>query len=110
MLHGLEGSRASHYVGGFLSQARAARVGRDTARLSRVRIAANQRAVSTIPVRRLTWNSSFVLCATGGPPTPLLLAGVSLGGNVLLKWLGEKGASVNNDIRAAAAVSVPFDL
>jgi predicted alpha/beta-fold hydrolase len=37
-------------------------------------------------------------------------AGVSLGGNVLLKWLGELGSSADRRIRAAAAVSVPFDL
>jgi hypothetical protein len=42
--------------------------------------------------------------------TPFVFAGVSLGGNVLLKWLGELGASVPERIVAAAAVSVPFDL
>lgn len=40
---------------------------------------------------------------------PTFAAGVSLGGNVLLKWLGEGSASAR-EIRAAAAVSVPFDL
>ncbi len=44
------------------------------------------------------------------PNQPLLLAGVSLGGNVLLKYLGERGRTVSPGIRAAAAVSVPFDL
>jgi predicted alpha/beta-fold hydrolase len=44
------------------------------------------------------------------PESALLLAGVSLGGNVLLKHLGEMGASLPPSIRAAAAVSVPFDL
>jgi len=44
------------------------------------------------------------------PAAPVLLCGVSLGGNVLLKWLGEQGASLPEQIRAAAAVSVPFDL
>ncbi|AOU97853.1 alpha/beta hydrolase [Acidihalobacter yilgarnensis] len=34
--------------------------------------------------------------------------GFSLGGNVLLKWLGETGAV--NPLAAAAAISVPFDL
>lgn len=34
--------------------------------------------------------------------------GFSLGGNVLLKWLGETGA--NNPLQAAVAISVPFDL
>jgi predicted alpha/beta-fold hydrolase len=40
----------------------------------------------------------------------LILAGVSLGGNVLLKYLGERGEDVSPRIRAAAAVSVPYDL
>ena len=42
------------------------------------------------------------------PDVPLMVYGYSLGGNILLKWLGEKG--VNARINAAAAVSTPFDL
>ncbi|MBC8257556.1 MAG: hydrolase [SAR324 cluster bacterium] len=42
------------------------------------------------------------------PHVPLLVYGYSLGGNTLLKWLGEKGG--NAGITAAAAVSTPFDL
>ena len=42
------------------------------------------------------------------PGTPIAVIGYSLGGNVLLKWLGEQGAQAA--IVAAAAVSVPFDL
>lgn len=38
---------------------------------------------------------------------PLGVVGYSLGGNVLLKWLGESGTTA---IDAAVAVSVPFDL
>jgi len=44
------------------------------------------------------------------PGQPLALAGFSLGGNVLLKWLGEHGGDLPSEVRAAAAVSVPFDL
>ncbi len=44
------------------------------------------------------------------PDTPLLLAGVSLGGNVLLKYLGERGTSAPPAIVGAAALSVPYDL
>jgi predicted alpha/beta-fold hydrolase len=44
------------------------------------------------------------------PHQPLLLAGISLGGNVMLKYLGERGVAVATQIKAAAAVSVPFDL
>jgi predicted alpha/beta-fold hydrolase len=42
--------------------------------------------------------------------TPIALAGVSLGGNVLLKFLGERADTMPPQVRAAAAISVPFDL
>jgi len=42
------------------------------------------------------------------PKTPLYAVGYSLGGNVLLKWLGESG--INNPLRAAAAISIPFEV
>ncbi len=41
---------------------------------------------------------------------PLYPIGVSLGGNVLLKWLGESGPAAASAVRAAAAVSAPLDL
>jgi predicted alpha/beta-fold hydrolase len=44
------------------------------------------------------------------PNQPIALAGVSLGGNVLLKYLGEAPTAVPKSVVAAAAVSVPFDL
>lgn len=44
------------------------------------------------------------------PQSPLLSVGVSLGGNVLLKWMGEQDGNLPSQIRAAAAVSTPFDL
>ena len=36
--------------------------------------------------------------------------GISLGGNVLLKWLGEQGARAAPLVRRAAAISAPLDL
>ena len=42
------------------------------------------------------------------PHTKKVAVGVSLGGNVLLKWLGESGS--NSLLQAAVAVSVPFQL
>jgi len=42
------------------------------------------------------------------PGSPMAAVGISLGGNVLLKWLGERGAG--SPVRAAAALSVPYDL
>ncbi|MFQ6021312.1 MAG: hydrolase [Acidiferrobacterales bacterium] len=40
------------------------------------------------------------------PTTPLAAVGYSMGGNVLLKWLGEQGKKAQ--LHAAIAVSVPF--
>ena len=42
------------------------------------------------------------------PDRPLAAVGISLGGNILLKYLGESG--VNSLLKAAMAISVPFDL
>jgi predicted alpha/beta-fold hydrolase len=41
---------------------------------------------------------------------PDYAAGVSLGGNVLLKWLGEQGDAAAQILRRAAAASAPLDL
>jgi len=41
---------------------------------------------------------------------PLFATGVSLGGNALLKWLGETGADAGTVVNKAAAVSAPVDL
>lgn len=49
-----------------------------------------------------------VTCRSGGAPVALI--GFSLGGNIVLKYLGERGASVDPSVRAAAAISVPCDL
>ena len=40
----------------------------------------------------------------------MYVAGVSLGGNALLKWLGEQGSAAVEVVRACAAVSAPLDL
>ena len=42
--------------------------------------------------------------------SPMYVAGVSLGGNALLKWLGEQGDDACEIITRAAAVSAPVDL
>ncbi len=44
------------------------------------------------------------------PTRPLMAIGFSLGGNVLLKYLGEQGAKNAAAFSAAVAVSVPYDL
>ena len=44
------------------------------------------------------------------PSSPMFAAGVSLGGNALLKWLGREQVFAGAIIDAAAAVSAPIDL
>lgn len=40
----------------------------------------------------------------------IYLAGFSIGGNIVLKWLGEQGERASKKIHKAAAISVPYDL
>lgn len=110
MLHGLEGSRRSHYVDGLFAQAAARGWGATLLVF---------RGCGTLPntARRFyhsgeTSDLAFVFETLGArwPRSPWFLTGVSLGGNVTLKWLGELGAAVDARIRAAAAISTPFDL
>jgi uncharacterized protein len=44
------------------------------------------------------------------PQAPIYAAGVSLGANALLKWLGESGEQAKSIIDKAVAVSAPMDL
>lgn len=44
------------------------------------------------------------------PEAKIYAVGVSLGGNALLKWLGESGEHANSVITKAVAVSAPMDL
>jgi len=55
-----------------------------------------------------TGDLAHVLDALRRRAPALAVAGYSLGGNVLLKYLGERGADAG--VAAACAVSVPFDL
>jgi predicted alpha/beta-fold hydrolase len=110
VLHGLEGSSSSHYVLGLLAQAQA----RGWSGL-----ALNFRGCSGELNRLLR---SYHSGETGdlrelvrrvrseSPGRPLLFVGWSLGGNVLVKWLGEEGKDLAPEVKGAAAISVPFDL
>ena len=110
VLHGLEGSSTSHYVRGLLAGARA-RGWRG--------VTLNFRSCSG-ELNRLprfyhsgdTGDLDAVvrLLAAREPGLRLAVVGVSLGGNVLLKWLGELGVDAPAVVKAGAGISVPFDL
>jgi predicted alpha/beta-fold hydrolase len=110
LLHGLEGSPRSHYVGGLFAEAQRRGWGMDLLVF---------RSCGTEPnrARRFyhsgeTTDLAYVLdrLLDTHPDSPLLLAGVSLGGNVLLKFLGEQGDALTARVRGAATISVPYDL
>lgn len=52
----------------------------------------------------------WILARLHGLGRPMAAAGVSLGGNALLKWLGTYGDHCAGVVHAAAAVSAPLDL
>ncbi len=109
VLHGLEGDRHSPYA-------------RHTAELANARgwhcVVLEFRSCGGVLNRaRRTYHSGETsdlahvmahLQARSG--APLFALGVSLGANVLLKWLGEAGANAPANLLAAAAISPPFDL
>ena len=110
LLHGLEGSARSHYVGGVFAQARARGWGASLLLFRGCGSATNSARRFYHSGETTDLEMAFGTLSSRWPETPWLLAGVSLGGNVLLKWLGERGDAIDSRLRAAAAVSVPFDL
>ena len=110
LFHGLEGSSASHYAAA-LMQALARRgwggavphfrgCSGEPNRLPRAYHSGDSAEIDWIlqRLRRLF------------PQRRLFAAGVSLGGNALLKWAGEQEGSARDVVQALAAVCAPLDL
>lgn len=110
VLHGLEGSPDSHYARGLLARAHAQ--GWSAAALVFRTCGGEMNQTRRFYHSGETTDLDFVIrrLTSETPDAPIVLAGFSLGGNVLLKWLGERGSEVPQAICAAAAVSVPYDL
>lgn len=109
LLHGLEGSPRSHYVGGLLQQAASHGWGATLLVFRGCGSAPNEARRFYHSGETEDLRQCFRTLSERWKG-PWLLAGVSLGGNVLLKWLGEEGSSLGGRVLAAAAVSVPYDL
>jgi len=112
VLHGLEGSSSSEYV---------VEMHRALARAGLSSVALNFRSCSGEPNRLPRFYHAgdtadvatvLQLLRARFPDRPLGAVGFSLGGNVLLKYLGERGRDPADDapVAAAAAISPPFDL
>src|SRR5580704_7958530 len=107
LLHGLEGTARSHYARGMLAEARERGWGADFLLFRSCGGALNR-------TRRFyhsgdTGDLDLVVARNRleHPASPIVLAGFSLGGNVLLKWLAEHR---DQSIAGPAAISVPYDL
>ncbi len=108
VLHGLEGSINSHYANGIMYQLEQSgykpvfmHFRGCSGRINRL-----ARAYHSGETGDLAYVVEHIREKTGDYPYAAI--GYSLGGNVLLKWLGE--TSHNNPLQKAIAVSVPFKL
>ena len=110
LFHGLEGTERSHYVAS-LFRAAAARGWAADMLLWRSCGGANNNAARFYHSGE-TDDASWFLnrLAALYPQAPLVACGVSLGGNVLTKLVGDHSIALPPTLRAAAGVSVPFDL
>ena len=110
LLHGLEGTVRSHYAQGLLGEAARRGWAADLlifrscgAEMNRTRRFYHSGETSDLAMVLTRVVAEFPRALVG-------LAGVSLGGNVLLRFLGERGSNLPPQLVAAAAISVPFDL
>ena len=109
LFHGLEGSSESQYVQAFAATARA----RGWAfALPHFRGCSGElnlapRAYHSGDYEEVGWMLARLQAGHAGP---LIAAGVSLGGNALLRWAEESGASAAATARAVCSICSPVDL
>lgn len=107
-MHGLQGGIDSHYARGMMLQ-----LGGHGFRVCLMHFRGCGREGNRLPISYHSGKTDdpqrvleHITTSRGAPPYAAI--GVSLGGNVLLKWLGERGEA--SPLRRAAALSVPFRL
>ncbi len=106
VLHGLEGSSRSHYAGRILQRLRSAGYQGVLMHFRGCSGAPNRLARGYTAGDSDDLESVTALLRRRFPDRPLAAVGYSLGGNVLLKWLGQSAPP----LACAVAVSVPFEL
>jgi len=110
LFHGLEGSSRSHYAVSLMNELKRCGIrgvvvhfrgcSGEVNRLARAYHSGDSLEIDWI-LRRFKERE---------PNLRLYPVGVSIAGNMLLKWLGEQGENVSNVIESAVAISVPVDL
>jgi predicted alpha/beta-fold hydrolase len=110
LLHGLEGSARSHHLLGISKKAFEA--GFHTIRVNMRNCGGTERLTPTLYCAGLSQDVFAVVRALRERCgiSRIYGAGVSLGANVLLKFLGEQGMDAFRLVQGAAAVSTPIDL
>jgi predicted alpha/beta-fold hydrolase len=110
LFHGLEGSSASQYAVAFADFAASRGLGFAVPHFRGCSGELNlaPRAYHSGDFHEIDW--VLKRFADEHPGRPLLAAGVSLGGNALMRWAGEMGASAAQTVRAVAAICSPLDL
>ena len=113
LFHGLEGSSRSHYAEAFADYAQSRGMGYAVPHFrgcsGEINLA--PRAYHSGDHEEVDWilrRFKSLWSARGGGD--ILVVGVSLGGNALLRWAAESGHEANDFVRAVVAVSSPLDL
>jgi hypothetical protein len=108
LFHGLEGGSSSHYAVALMHAIERAGWNGVVVHFRGCSGEINRlpRAYHSGDASEIGW----ILARLAQSGEPLFATGVSLGGNALLKWLGETGEETGACLLAAAAVSAPLDL
>jgi predicted alpha/beta-fold hydrolase len=109
LFHGLEGSSRSHYAQAFASVARSAGMNLALPHFRGCSGEINRapRAYHSGDHEEVGWILARLRAHAGAP---LFVAGVSLGGNALLRWAEEAGDTAATVAAAVASVCAPLDL
>ena len=110
LLHGLEGSSQARYILGMLREIQSYgwRGVALNFRSCSGEINRQRRFYHSGETTDLDWVVQRLI--RYHPGSPLGIVGFSLGGSVLLKWLGERGDNIPPEVQSAVAISAPFDL
>jgi predicted alpha/beta-fold hydrolase len=110
LVHGLEGSSSSQYVLG--NSARAWAAGLNVVRMNMRSCAGDERLSPSIYHSGLSQDVGSVVeeIVSAQQLRSVALIGYSMGGNLVLKWIGELGTRIPAEVKAAVGVSPLMDL
>lgn len=110
LFHGLEGGSQSHYGRSLMAEIQRRKWRGVVPHFRGCGGVPNRlpRAYHSGDTAEIEWMLQRIRGIAGS--APMFAVGVSLGGNALLKWAGERGAAARDILSAIVAVSVPYEL